>query len=155
MRRVALDTSVLIPLLQGKKQTDIDRQRRFRTQALLNDPEVQPVVPAPALAEFLAFRSFTDPERQDIIDEISPTFEIVALDTAVLVKAGSILSQIPSQAGDKRQCLKFDALIVACAVVGKCDSILSTDSDLSDIADGLIPVDEPPEIAVEQDLGFE
>ena len=155
MQRVALDTSVLIPLLQGKNQSDIDRQRKSRTQALLNDPEVQPVVPAPALAEFLAFHSFTDPERQDIINKISPTFDIVALDTAVLVKAGSILARIPSQAGDKRQCLKVDALIVACAVAGKCDSILSTDSDLSDIAGGLIPVNEPPEIAVEQDLDFE
>lgn len=155
MQRVAFDTSVLIPLLQSGTQSDLDRQREMRVQALINDPEVKAVVPAPALAEFLAFRGFTDADRQEITNKIADTFEILALDTAVLAKAGSVLSQVPSQVGDKRQCLKVDALIVACAVAGKCDSILSTDSDIADIAAERIKVKEPPEIAVEQDLGFE
>ena len=106
------------------------------------------VIPIPSCGNFGA-------ERVEITNKIAHAFEILALDTAVLARAGSVLSRVPSQSGERKQCLKVDALIVACAVSGNCDLILSGDPDIADIADGLIAVSEPPDTAVEQDLGFE
>lgn len=152
--RIALDTSVLIPLVQADDLNDRDRMIKERMIGAISAPTVLVVIPAPALAELAANPRLSAEQREILVKKIVAQFEVAALDTSAVVRAGALMALPASRKGGNKQCLKVDALIVACAVAAGCDILYATDPHLSLIGDGEIAVVEPPTAVREQEFDF-
>lgn len=152
--RVALDTSILIPLLQAGELNSHDQAVKDRMLGVLADSKVHVVIPASALAELAANPRLSEEQRASIVSSTASRFEIAAFDARAVVRAAPLLARLASRTGENKQCLKVDALIVASSISVNCDVLYSTDPHLAAIAEDDIPVREPPTVVREQQLDF-
>jgi predicted nucleic acid-binding protein len=152
--RIALDTSVLIPLVQPGDLNEHDRMIKERMIGAISGTKVQVVIPAPAVAELAANPRLSAEQREILVKKIVTQFEVAALDATAVVRAGALMALPASSKGENKQCLKVDALILACAVAAGCDVLYAADPHLALIGDGEITVLEPPAVVREQEFEF-
>lgn len=129
MNLIALDTSVLLLMLNPAPKREPDKSRYPDVQAFmaLGGKSLIFGLPAPALAEALV----RQPRRQEMASTLGPpAFEYLEFNRgAAVTSAGFINKSIARRKGAKscprcggptcRVCLKIDALIAACAAEHK------------------------------------
>ncbi len=134
--RVALDSSVLIPMLTATANVTGDLQEyvaladRLRTEATIGS--IRLVIPAPAMAEVLAWPKLKSADRELLRRAMFALGEIASFDHEAAALAGMMrpTEQIgKGKAGLGRQCLKFDAAVSATAMIEQVDVLCAEDGD--------------------------
>lgn len=107
------------------------------------------LIPTPVLTELLSHR-VTESERLSVMSILqSKNFLVKPFDVACALKCSELLQktftepelvQYTQQHQIPKQKIKFDAQIVATAIVNQCQCIYAQDGDLSRYADGQITV---------------
>ena len=115
------------------------------------------MVPAPALAEYLA--GFPVEEHEAQLRVIQKRFIVPALDVGAARIAGELLANRPHiknlRATDykgERQRVSVDALVLAVAIANNAVKIISNDKRLPKLAAGRIQVEEIPEVPIREDF---
>ncbi len=130
---ICFDTQILIWGIQGASRPDqsnmVGRTQRYIDQLDRDGERV--MIPAPALAEYLAGFDVDGQERQ--LQILERSFLIPSLDAPAAALAARILAQrelirdLSRDHNVRRQELKVDVLIVATAIVHQADTLVSED----------------------------
>jgi len=157
--KVCIDSQVFIWGIK-KQATDsqqdmIIKSEQFFKWADENDYDI--LIPTIVIAEVLA------PEPIELHSQyfeiINKYFEVVNVDNIVASKYAQILhnrfnevKELAKQENIRREKMKFDHLIIACALIQHASCIYSYDAGLKKFANGLIDVRELPIITVQAEL---
>ena len=170
---VAFDNTVLSLLLHPEADAPLDpatgaqitraQDRMAYLVEQLREEGARILIPAPVLAEFLAFASA---DYLGVINE-SAHFEIAPFDQRAAVEAAAVQKKANASAKGKKaglagtwQTIKVDRQIVAIAKVRNAERIYTTDTDVASLAkeSGIIAIglaDLPLPPAEESKLPFE
>lgn len=130
MRRIIVDTSVLIPAFNANHAHHVVCASAIR--AILDDPKKKLLVPAPVVAEF----------RRGDKEAILPIKRLVVvhLDMRAAERAGTYCPQRrPPTYEAARQCIQQDAMIAGCAYATQADEILTLDENARGIYSAICP----------------
>lgn len=152
---VCFDTAPLIWGVQGSSRPGqegmIPRARAFIDQ--LDADRARLIIPAPVIAEYLV--PFSPTDRLEQLRRLQRRFRIIPLD----MRAGMIAAEIGWRPDDGahspphcRECLRADALVVACALAGGADLLVTHDAGATRRAAGRIRVQGVPELTGQLDL---
>lgn len=148
MKRIAVDTGILIRIIKGLKgpMDDVERNQTILSMALQRADDVQLLMPAPALAE--AVGGVGKDQAKQVKALLLSQFRVIELDAEAAWRLVGVGAGLVDGRGSEvsRQQVKYDALIMACAVEAGCDGIAVFDGDhhrLAGIFESDIVVDSP------------
>lgn len=161
-RRVVLDTSFLAPLLDpttpirpvsGLSETD-QRVRLTHFLGQCDAERAEILIPTPALAELLTLATREPQPILDLIDR-QARFRIVPFDRRAATECGHLIRSgfdLARSSRKPRGLVKFDAMILAIAVVEGATTLCTDDDDLRALAGqrgltvlGLADLPQPPQ----------
>ena len=130
--RALFDTTALIPALGGRVRTDEDRASRELFNAMIGEPGQVVLIASPSLAELCRGDPNVPIPRTEAV-------RVVALDRLAAYMLGTkfpphVLTQYAEGKKGKKPYIKYDAMIVACAMRWKADKIISRDDDVRKLA---------------------
>lgn len=121
-KRVAVDTSFFIHTREGARQPGAEICAAVWAALTASPTEI--VIPTPVLSEFVHKPPHAPPPRKRRI-EIGAFDETAALEFG----SGALRETWPKQAGYSKRAVKYDFLILACALRHGAEAIISTDDN--------------------------
>ncbi|MEI8572617.1 type II toxin-antitoxin system VapC family toxin [Methylomonas sp. LW13] len=163
MKTVCVDNHILLWGIReeaGKEQEDmIPRAKAFFDDCQRS--KIQIMVPSIVVGELLT--AIEPKNHAMVLNLLKSSFLIPSYDAAASTvfaklwrdnKSSGLTKELQNNHSATRQELKADCMIVAIAIVRKCNAIYSHDEKLKKFANGKIEVLEIPKIAYQEELEF-
>lgn len=140
-----VDTGVFIRFLGERNDARTEACKGF-CEAMLNEGR-NLYVAAPTLAEVMRHKGKPIPHQKGIV---VVAFDQVAAELLALQMPMAKLQEAKTLVGTSLTYLKYDAMIVACALRAKTAAIVSLDGDFPKLAPTTIPLKRPEDFAAAQ-----
>jgi predicted nucleic acid-binding protein len=155
---ICFDTGPVIWGVQGfatpGQEDMIDRTRKYIRH--LDKKGQRVMIPALVLAEYLlGFELKEQDQQRQMIEQFFfvPSLDVPAAHLAArLLKNPQVVQSVRQGGQVGRQQLRIDALILATAIVNQAEKVISNDNHIHKLAQGLIPVEEVPDIPEQGEL---